>query len=154
MSELTHEDVKKILAIIDSMGDRSVSLDIGDIKLQVTRGGAVAAPASMAAPMQPARLAASPTPAAPKAAPAAIPEGMVAVEAPSSGTFYRASSPNAEPFVEVGDRVEANDTVGVFDVMKLFMSLSAGVKGTVTAILVENQSVCEQGQALVLLKPD
>jgi len=154
LSELTHEDVKKILAIIDSMGDRSVSLDIGDIKLQVTRGGAAAAPASMAAPMQPARLAAAPTPAAPKAAPAAIPEGMVAVEAPSSGTFYRAPSPNAEPFVEVGDRVEANDTVGVFDVMKLFMSLSAGVKGTVTAILVGNQSVCEQGQALVLLKPD
>ena len=178
MSELTHEDVQRILAIIDSIGDRTVSFEYGDIKLHMTRSGETASPgsdavASMAsmAPMASAASVASAAPgpghpapgtpagqggidAGPAAARAEIPEGMVAVTAPTSGTFYRSASPASPPFVEVGDRVEANDTVAVFDVMKLFMSLRAGVKGTVAAILVENQSVAEQGQPLVLIRPD
>lgn len=167
MAELTHEDVRKILAIIDSIGDCTVTLELGDIKLHMTRGGEVPAFAPPAAAAVPA---AGPVAAAPVAAPVPpvakpaqagqgkhavqIPDGAVAVTAPSSGTFYRAASPDAKPFVEVGDRVEASDTVGIFDVMKLFISLSAGVTGTVAAILVENQAIVEQGQPLVLIEPD
>lgn len=203
MSELTHEDVQRILAIIDSIGDRTVSLEYGDIKLHMTRSGdtshpppsiartldvpnaadasassggvTVAAGASTGTtspvpqrvPLAGARtVAVASGSAAPPAAPQTkqapvqpapkpdVPEGMVAVTAPTSGTFYRAGSPTAKPFVEVGDHVEANDTVAVFDVMKLFMSLRAGVRGTVTAILLDNQAVAEQGQPLVLIKPD
>ena len=172
MSELTHEDVRKILSIIDSIGDCTVTLELGDIKLHMTRGGEVqafapsaAAPAAAAAAPAAGPVAAAPVaaPVPPAAKPAQaiqgkhavqIPDGAVAVTAPSSGTFYRAASPAAKPFVEVGDRVEASDTVGIFDVMKLFISLSAGVKGTVTAILVENQTVAEQGQPLLLIEPD
>ena len=171
MSELSHEDVLRILAIIDSIGDRTVSFEYGDIKLHMTRSGeapvAAATPAANGrqAPFSPdAPIVAPARPEAasgrgqdipePEAVRVAVPEGVTAVTAPTSGTFYRAASPAAKPFVEVGDHVEANDTVGVFDVMKLFMSLRAGVAGTVTAILVENQGVAEQGQPLVLIKPD
>ena len=166
MSELTHEDVRRILAIIDSIGDRTVSFEYGDIKLHMTRSGAAAVawtPASReAVPAQDSAAAATPTVASVAAGASGtfdvptmeVPEGMVAVTAPTSGTFYRAGSPTARPFVEIGDHVDANDTVAVFDVMKLFMSLRAGVNGTVTAILVENQAVAEQGQPLVLIKPD
>ncbi len=78
----------------------------------------------------------------------------MAVRAPTVGTFYRASSPGAKPFVEVGDHVEPDDIVCVFDVMKLFSSMKAGVGGTVTAILVENQALVQQDQPLLLIKPD
>ena len=169
MSELTHDDVQRILAIIDSIGDRTVSFEYGDIKLHMTRSGETASPmtdaVALLAPSAPGRSHSTPvTPATPTGhggidaglatARAEVTEGMVAVTAPTSGTFYRSASPASPPFVEVGDRVEANDTVAVFDVMKLFMSLRAGVKGTVAAILVENQSVAEQGQPLVLIRPD
>lgn len=69
------------------------------------------------------------------------------------GTFYRASSPGAKPHTEVGDHVEPDDTVGVFEVMKLFSTLKAGVAGTVTAIPVANESMVEQDQVLVIIKP-
>ena len=161
MAELTHEDVRKILAIIDSIGDCTVTLELGDIKLHMTRGAEVQAFAPPAAGPVAAAPVAAPVPPAAKSAQATqgkhavqIPDGAVAVTAPSSGTFYRAASPDAKPFVEVGDRVEASDTVGIFDVMKLFISLSAGVTGTVAAILVENQAIVEQGQPLVLIEPD
>jgi biotin carboxyl carrier protein len=76
------------------------------------------------------------------------------VRAPTIGTFYRADSPGAKPYVEVGDRVGPDDTVCVFEVMKLFSSLNAGVAGAVAAILVANESLVAEGQPLVLIKPD
>jgi biotin carboxyl carrier protein len=76
------------------------------------------------------------------------------VRAPTIGTFYRADSPGAKPYVEVGDRVRPDDTVCVFEVMKLFSSLNAGVAGAVAAILVANESLVAEGQPLVLIKPD
>ena len=70
------------------------------------------------------------------------------------GTFYRAGSPGARPYVETGDRVRPDDTVCVFEVMKLFSSLNAGVAGVVAAILVANESLVQQDQPLILIKPD
>ena len=70
------------------------------------------------------------------------------------GTFYRADSPGARCCAEIGDHVNAEDTVGVFEVMKLFSSLVAGATGTVTAFLVENETLVEQDQPLVLIRPD
>ncbi len=157
MSELTHDDVLKILKIIDGMGDRDIHLEIGDLKLHVTRGNdpshlgyTAAAPVSTtsAKPVEPA---ASPLKPQEKFE---VPAGLIAVSAPTIGTFFRAPSPGAQPFVEVGDHVEADAIVGVFDVMKLFTSLAAGVAGTVTAILVANEGLVEQDQPLVLIKPD
>ena len=161
MSELTHDDVQKILKIIDEMGDRDIHLEIGDLKLHVTRGGTAgeSAGSTSFAP----RTVAEKPPAPPLEKPEAlrkpqpkseVPAGHIAVRAPTIGTFYRAASPGAKPFVEVGDHVEPDDTVCTFDVMKLFTSLNAGVAGTVTAILVDNETLVEQDQPLVVIKPD
>ena len=69
------------------------------------------------------------------------------------GTFYRASSPGAKPHAEVGDRVQPDDTVGVFEVMKLFSTLKAGVAGTIAAIPVSNEAMVQQDQVLIIIKP-
>ncbi len=152
MAELTHEDVERILQIIDEMGDRDVHLEIGELKLHVTRGDAIAAPAASPSPKPAAAPPAPSQKAAP--APAELPPGHVAVRAPTMGTFYRASSPGAKSHAEVGDRVTAEDTVGVFEVMKLFSTLRAEVAGTITAFAVANEMLVEQDQILVVIKPD
>ena len=148
MAELTQEDVQTILKILDEMGDRDVHLEIGELKLHVTRGGE---PAYAVSPPSAPAPAAAP---APRRASSEVPPGHVAVRAPTIGTFYRSASPGARPYVEIGDRVGPEDTVCMFEVMKLFSSLEAGVAGAVAAILVANESLVEQDQPLILIKPD
>jgi acetyl-CoA carboxylase biotin carboxyl carrier protein len=155
MSELTHDDVRKILKIIDEMGDRDVHLEIGELKLHVTRSGAAAPVISTPAARAPVAPPPAAVPATKQAAAVVeIPPGHVAIRAPTMGTFYRASSPGAKPHTEVGDRVKPDDTVGVFEVMKLFSTLKAGVAGTITAIPAANEAMVEQDQVLIIIKPD
>ena len=78
----------------------------------------------------------------------------MAVHAPVLGIFYRASSPGEKPFVDVGQKVEADDTLCLIEVMKLFNSVKAGIKGTITRILAENGMMVEHGQVLIFIKPD
>ena len=80
-------------------------------------------------------------------------EGLVAVSAPMTGTFYRAPSPDAPPFVEAGDTVEATQTVCIVEVMKLFNSIAAGVAGTVVEVCVENESSVAAGQPMIWIEP-
>jgi len=155
VSELTHDDVQRILRIIDEMGDRDVHLEIGELKLHVTRGASSSeftpGPKTSAA-AKPSKAAALPEPAAPP--PNEVPVGHVAIRAPTMGTFYRASSPGARPHAEVGDRVQPDDTVGVFEVMKLFSTLKAGVAGTIAAIPASNEAMVQQDQVLIIIKPE
>jgi acetyl-CoA carboxylase biotin carboxyl carrier protein len=155
VSELTHDDVQQILKIIDEMGDRDIHLEVGELKLHVTRNSAATPATTATVPRVPTapRPAAAPT-SAPVAAPTEIPPGHVAIRAPTMGTFYRASSPGAKPHAEVGDHVEADDTVGVFEVMKLFSTLKAGINGTITAIPASNEAMVEQDQVLIIIKSD
>src|SRR5688572_12497635 len=163
---ISHEDVRKLLALLDQSGFEEVHIELGDLKLDLRRhGGPQAAP-----PMReekptygqrPERAAATAGQSAPTAPAAttrepaerpAIPEGVNAVTAPMVGTFYRAPSPGAKPFVEVGDKVEADDTVCLLEVMKLFNSLKAGVAGTVEAILADNAALVAAGEPLILIR--
>src|SRR5262245_18520631 len=142
--ELTHEDVKKILEIIDRtehLGE--VELVIGEFRLHVRRGNAGAESASSPAisdasarPMEPTK---------PSLRPAAriepsLADGEVAIRARMLGTFYRAPAPGQPPFVESGQLVKADDTICLIEVMKLFNSIRAGVDGVVRGILAENGS--------------
>lgn len=88
--------------------------------------------------------------------PAKVPAGAggTPVAAPSPGIFWRAPSPGAPPFVEVGDRVEADTVVGIVELMKLMNRVAAGVAGTVTAVLVANGESVEKSAPLVLVDPD
>src|SRR5882757_6116584 len=76
------------------------------------------------------------------------------IESPSVGLFWRAPSPGAPPFVEVGARVAAGETVAIVEVMKLMNQVTSPVDGVVTAILVENGAAVEFGQAIVVVDPE
>ena len=163
--ELTHKDIASILAIIDGAQNLDeIELTFSGLRLHVRRGAAgdgsarFAQSAPAAVPqaqmqMQPQPQTAVQTVPEPRAAVQAA-EGEVIVRAPMLGTFYRASSPGEKVFVEVGQKVKAHDSVGVIEVMKLFNSLQAGVDGTVVRIEVENASLVEFDQALIVVAKD
>jgi acetyl-CoA carboxylase biotin carboxyl carrier protein len=79
-----------------------------------------------------------------------VPEGD-AVKAPMVGTFYRASTPGAEPFVEVGSSVKIGDTLGIIEAMKLLNEIEAERAGTIKAILIENGQPVEYGEPLFII---
>lgn len=166
--DLTHRDVREILEIIDRAEHlNEIELVMGGFRLHVVRHGAGAAAANIAhsASVSSASAAHISAPAAPPAAAAAptaahapsnetVPEGIVVIRAPMLGTFYRAPAPNERPFVEVGQRVKADDTVCMIEVMKLFNSIRAGVAGTIVKICAENAQMVEFNQVLIHVKPD
>lgn len=76
------------------------------------------------------------------------------IVSPMVGTFYRASSPDANPYVNVGDKVGVKTTVCIIEAMKLMNELEAEVKGEIVDILVENGQLVEYGQPLFLVKPE
>ena len=165
--DLSNEDVLNILKIIDESGYNDIRLEIGDLKLHVQKeksaegtlpfAAASAAPTGPPGPAPAAAPRMAPAPAAPVDAAAVaveVPSGEVAVSAPLLGIFYRASAPGEKPFVEVGQKVKAGDTIGLLEVMKLFNSVQAGVAGTVTRVVAENGKMVEHGQVLIHIKPD
>ncbi len=161
-TELTHDDVQRILKIIDEAKHlEELDLTYGDLRLHIRRHGAPdrqSAPAAIVAPaatFAPAAVPASASVPSPKAKieAAPVPDGMVAIRAPMLGTFYRAPSPGEKPFVEVGQKVKAGETVCLLEVMKLFNSISAGVDGTIAQILADNAALVEYQQVLILIEP-
>lgn len=111
--------------------------------------GAVAA--AIAAPQLPVQSA----PVAALAAPASVvADGHVIVKAPSLGTFYRSPKPGAEAFTQVGEAVEADTELCLIEVMKLFTTLRAGIKGKVVKILVEDGVMVEYDQPLFVIDPN
>jgi acetyl-CoA carboxylase biotin carboxyl carrier protein len=153
--ELSHDDVKKILEIIDAAEHLDeIEVVYGGFHLHIQRGSATATSARAKPPLPGmATSALSPNPSARPAdrAEPALGEGEVAIRAPMLGTFYRAPSPGAPPFVEAGQRVRADDTVCLIEVMKLFNSIKAGIDGVVTRILVENAKLVEYNQVLIVV---
>jgi acetyl-CoA carboxylase biotin carboxyl carrier protein len=157
--ELTYSDVQNILAIIDKAEHLDeVEVVFGGFRLHVVRNGAGGGkPISIAAPSPPPKERAVGASVAaiapPRAAAVAVPEGVVAIRAPMLGIFYRASAPGERPFVEEGQRVRADDTVCLIEVMKLFNSIRAGVDGEVVKILVDNAGLVEFDQPLIFIAP-
>jgi acetyl-CoA carboxylase biotin carboxyl carrier protein len=161
--ELSEDDVLHILKLIDESKFDYFQLEVGELKITVSKGDPIplgnsaqpvtmsAAPAAApaAAPKPVAAPAASP--AAPK--PAAIPAGHLAVTAPLLGTFYVAPEPGAPPFVQVGQQVTEDTTCGLIEVMKVFNSVRAGVKGTIVEVVAANGGFVEFGQPLFIVKP-
>lgn len=157
----SHEDVRKILAILDEADCEEMHIEVGDLKIDFRKH---ASPEGVRHEPREERdatsatlpiAAAAPSPVIPKATTlAAPPDGVAVVASPMLGTCYRAPSPGAKPFVEVGSRVGPDDTVCLVEVMKLFSSLKAGVGGTVESILFENATLVEYGQPLIWIRRD
>lgn len=86
-----------------------------------------------------------------KVAGSELPEGCVAVLAPSLGSFYRAAKPGAAPYVEVGQRVEEQTDMCLIEVMKLFTTVQAGVAGVVQEVFAKDGEMVEFGQPLFVI---
>lgn len=84
---------------------------------------------------------------------AAVDENLVEVKSPMVGTFYRAPSPDAAPYVQVGDRVTPGQVICIIEAMKLMNEIEAEVAGTIEKVLIENTQPVEYGQTLFLVSP-
>ncbi|WP_329045037.1 acetyl-CoA carboxylase biotin carboxyl carrier protein [Streptomyces sp. NBC_01696] len=136
---------------------RRITLKAGGISVDVeweTAPATAPAPTPAAAPAT-APAGAQPAPAPPAAAPADPdrPAGLVQVTAPLVGTFYQASSPGGEPFVQVGDIVEPGHQLAIIEAMKLLNSITADVRGRVHAVHPQDGEVVEYAQPLFDLVP-
>jgi acetyl-CoA carboxylase biotin carboxyl carrier protein len=154
---ISHEDVQRLLQLLDSSQFDELQLEAEGVKLLLRRNGAGSSLpllTSNAAPASAPRFA---------PAPAAMPEAALApgsdatfleIRAPMLGTFYGAPKPGAEPFVTVGGRVEANTAVGIIEVMKLMNSISAGLTGVVVEVLARDGDLVEFDQVLMRVRPE
>lgn len=155
-------DLRKLKTLIDLVSESGVAeLEIseGDDRVKiVNRVGAApvaaAAPAVIATPVvASAAPAAAPAPAVaaePAAAPVAA-EDTRTINSPMVGTFYRAPSPGAKPFADVGQKVKAGDTVCIIEAMKLLNEIETEYDGVIKEILVENGQPVEFGQPLFVI---
>jgi acetyl-CoA carboxylase biotin carboxyl carrier protein len=158
--DLTEDDVLHILKLIDESHFDYFQLEVGELKITVSKGEPIplaapqagAAPAAVPAP-KPAAPAAPQAAASQAAKPAAIPDGMLPITAPLLGTFYVAPEPGAPPFVNIGQAITEDTTVGLIEVMKVFNSVRAAVKGTIVEVVAQNGQFVEFGQTLFIVKP-
>ena len=146
--------LKKLIDLVQESGIGEIEITEGEEKVRISRHGAAGAPIMMAAPaLQPMAMP-QPTAAAAAAAPApaaAEPQGHV-VKSPMVGTFYRAPSPGAPSFVEVGQAVTKGQTICIIEAMKLLNEIAADATGTIKSILVENGQPVEYGQGLFVIE--
>ena len=149
--------VKKLIELLEESNIGEIEIKEGEESVRISRHGnqpaapvAYAAPAPVApAPAPAAAPVPSEAPAAEAAAPAAAPAADNAVLSPMVGTFYRAPSPEAPSFVEVGQTVRVGDVLCIVEAMKMMNQIEADRAGTVTAIHVENGEAVEFDQPLI-----
>ena len=156
-------DLKDIKAIIDLMRKNNLSefeMERQDFKIKLKRAAGVAPaveepgyyPVAPAAPA-PLPMSAPSAPAAAATAAAAAGPPSLEIESPMIGTFYRAPSPESQPYVEVGSEVNPETIVCIIEAMKVMNEIKAEVKGVVTHILAENAKPVEFGQPLFRIRP-
>jgi acetyl-CoA carboxylase biotin carboxyl carrier protein len=155
-------DLRKLKTLIDLVSESNISeLEIteADGKVRIVKAdpaAAAAQPVYAPAPAAPVVLAAAPTAAAPAPA-AAAPAAAAAetghiVKSPMVGTFYRASSPNAKPFAEIGQTVKEGEAICIIEAMKIMNEIEADKSGTITKVLCENGQAVEFGQPLFVIE--
>lgn len=148
-------DLRKLKTLIDLVSESNVSeLEITEAegKVRIVKGGGAmvqhyAAPVAVAAP---APAVATAAPQVVEAAPVA--DAGHAVKSPMVGTFYRAASPGAKAFVEVGDSIKSGDTICIIEAMKILNEIEADKTGVVTRILCDNGQAVEYGQAMFVIE--
>ncbi|CAG2149284.1 Biotin carboxyl carrier protein of acetyl-CoA carboxylase [compost metagenome] len=150
-------DLRKLKTLIDLVAESGISeLEVteGDGKVRIVKAPPQVIAAPMAMPQMQALPGAAPVaPVAPAAAApeaAQVPSGHV-VTSPMVGTFYRAPSPGAAPFVNVGDTVKEGQTVCIIEAMKLLNEIECDKAGVIKEILVENGQAVEYGQPLFVI---
>ncbi|ORF24805.1 acetyl-CoA carboxylase, biotin carboxyl carrier protein [Snodgrassella alvi] len=148
--------LKKLIDLVEESGIAEIEVTEGEEKVRITRTTTAQPVYSAPVQQQPAVMAAPaavPAEAAPAAAvPAAGPDLSKAMKSPMVGTFYRAASPTSAPFVEVGQTVNAGDTLCIIEAMKLMNEIEADHSGVVKEILVSNGQPVEFGEPLFIIE--
>ena len=153
---LTFEQIKELAELVAER--RLGALEVERSGFRVRIEGAAAAPPAAAAPARPA-----PAPAAPSSSPAgqpapaggeSPPAGSHVLTSPIVGTFYRAPSPDAEPYVEVGSRVKKGQVLCIVEAMKLMNEIESDVDGEVLEIYPKNAQPVEFGEPLFAIRQD
>jgi acetyl-CoA carboxylase biotin carboxyl carrier protein len=149
------KEIRALLDLLREYGLTEVEIERSGERVRVRREAAAAAPPG------PAPAAAAPAMAAPAGqaaqAAGAPPDDrrrhLVTVEAPMVGTFYRASSPDADPYVREGDAIKEGQVLCIIEAMKLMNEIESKVSGRVIRVLAENGQPVEYGQPLFLIEP-
>jgi acetyl-CoA carboxylase biotin carboxyl carrier protein len=151
--------IKSLLQLISEADVNEVYIEEGDFKIKIKKRSEttyVSAPASAPAPVPTLHVpAAAPSaPSAPAASPAPVAAGTtVKVKSPIVGTFYSAASPDAKPFIAVGDVVTKGQPLCIIEAMKIMNEIESDVSGKVVAILAKNSQPVEYDQPLFEIEP-
>jgi acetyl-CoA carboxylase biotin carboxyl carrier protein len=152
-------DIKDIKAIIDLMRKNSVSefeLEKQDFKIRLKRGGSNGSTASgifEEAPVLSYQQAMTLPPGSITSSPPQLGINEVDIKSPMIGTFYRAPSPEAAPYIEVGAEVNPDTVVCIIEAMKVMNEIKAEAKGVITQVMIENAKPVEFGQPLFKIRP-
>lgn len=169
---LTHSDIAEIIRLVDQSTLDEIVVEIGDLKVEVRRKGAMpAAPSASPAPAPSAPPAPAVSPEPPSAAPPApataeqdsvppvaagesdLAEGRIAVRSPMVGTFYRRPTPDEPPYVEVGSEVEVDAPLCLVEVMKLYTTIYAKTRGRIARVCARDAELVEYDQILFVIDP-
>lgn len=156
------EDVENLIELFKQSDWDEMHVQVGDFELFLSNDPQAAGP-SRAAPaaLAPAAVPVVAAPAAVATKPASthasseapVPDGMLVIRAPNLGTFYRAPKPGAPPYVEIGQRIDADTEVCLIEVMKLFAPVRAGISGTLREIRAQDGAMVEFDQVLFIVEP-
>jgi acetyl-CoA carboxylase biotin carboxyl carrier protein len=145
--------VKKLIELLEESDIAEIEIHEGEESVRISRASQVAVPAPVAAPVAApapvAAAAAAPADTSAESAPAEISGHQVV--SPMVGSFYRAPSPDAKPFVEEGDQVSVGDTLCIVEAMKILNQIESDKAGTVKKILVENGEPVEFNQPMFII---
>ena len=147
------KEIKEILALMNENNLNEIEIERDGLKLKLKKsaGGVVmAGPTHYAVESLPAPKAA---PVAPVSTTADSTKNNKDIKSPMVGTFYRAPSPEAEPFIEVGQTVEVGQVVCIVEAMKLMNEIKSEVRGKITEVVVQNAEPVEFGQTLFIVDP-
>ncbi|MFT4032683.1 MAG: acetyl-CoA carboxylase biotin carboxyl carrier protein [Siphonobacter sp.] len=149
------KDIQRLLDFIAQSGLDEVNIETSELKISVKRYGNAPAIPVAATPVAalPAVHIPVATPAVTPAAPVVETSNLITVKSPMIGTFYRAGSPDAPAFVEVGTEIKPGKVLCVVEAMKLFNEIESEVSGRIVKILVENATPVEYDQPLFLVEP-
>jgi acetyl-CoA carboxylase biotin carboxyl carrier protein len=145
--------LKKLIDLVEGSGIAELEITEGEEKVRISRTGSLHAPVNAIVTPAAALPAAAPLATATPVSgePDAAPSGGHVLKSPMVGTFYRAPTPGAKAFVEVGQTINEGDTVCIIEAMKLLNEIEADRTGMIKAILVENGQPVEYGHALMVI---
>ena len=144
------KEIKEIINLMNEHNLSAIEIEKGDQKIKLAKSSGVGGEVVVERAQVPSRAGAE-TPISAKEE--AKPSNYIEIKAPIVGTFYKALSPDAAPFVEIGEEIEVGQVVCIIEAMKLMNEIKSEVRGRIIDIMAENADPVEFGQILFLIEP-